>query len=386
MPAPGAPTPSWSIPPAPRKRTGAFEIVVSVIGAFAIGLSILGYLGLAGCTTTLHVAVYALVPLMIVISVLARIDRWEPEPFWTKATAFIWGAGLAVVFSSVVNTVFLFSAEAALADADTAMRFTTVAVAPIVEESAKGLGVLLIVLMRRETIHSVLDGAVYAGFAGAGFAFIENMQYFIAASQESMTSLTVTFILRGAFSPFVHPMATSITGMALAWALLHAGTALGRLAVSASGWLGAVLLHALWNLLAGLPTSEWFLAYLMIEVPLFTAWIALLLRLSRLDARSIRIGLGPYARTGWILPGEIDLVTDEAAKKAARAWAKAGGPRATRALEEFLVALAALGLDTAIMNRRGPQTARIAKDRELLASAALKRAEFLALVAGGGTR
>ncbi len=368
--------------PAPRRRAPVFELVVTVIGAGAIALSILGYLGLAGASTVGHVALYALLPLVIVLAVLGRVDRWEPEPAWTKTAAFVWGAGLAILFASAVNSAFLFSAEAATGDADSAMLATAVAVAPIVEESAKGVGVLLIVLVRRETIHSVLDGAVYAGFVGAGFAFIENMQYFIQASQESATALTVTLVLRGVFSPFVHPMATSFTGMVLAWAVVRARRAPGRIVVPVLGWIAAVATHALWNLLSSLEAGTWFLAYLLIEVPFFIAWLALLLALSRREAAAIRLGLEAYARTGWVLPSEIDLVTSEAARKAARAWARAGGPRALRAMDDFLVELASLGLDGAVMVRRGAEPARVARDRELLAAATAHREEFLELVTG----
>ena len=50
-------------------------------------------------------------------------------------------------------------------------------VAPITEEGAKGLFILLLLWFRRRVIDGVLDGIVYAGLVGVGFAFTENILY-----------------------------------------------------------------------------------------------------------------------------------------------------------------------------------------------------------------
>ena len=49
--------------------------------------------------------------------------------------------------------------------------------APVTEETLKGLGVLLIYLFRRREFDGIIDGIVYAGLIGAGFAFSENILY-----------------------------------------------------------------------------------------------------------------------------------------------------------------------------------------------------------------
>ena len=50
--------------------------------------------------------------------------------------------------------------------------------APIVEEFAKGLGVFIIFVIARRAFDGPIDGIVYGGLVGAGFAFTENIQYF----------------------------------------------------------------------------------------------------------------------------------------------------------------------------------------------------------------
>src|SRR5665811_423001 len=54
-------------------------------------------------------------------------------------------------------------------------------VAPITEEGAKGLFVLLLLWARRHELDGILDGIVYAGMVGVGFAFTENILYLTGA-------------------------------------------------------------------------------------------------------------------------------------------------------------------------------------------------------------
>ena len=54
-------------------------------------------------------------------------------------------------------------------------------IAPLTEEAGKGLFVLLLLYIRRHTLDGVIDGLVYAGLVGVGFAFTENILYYAAA-------------------------------------------------------------------------------------------------------------------------------------------------------------------------------------------------------------
>ncbi len=210
--------PVWQPPHGPRTLPW-FEIVF-------IGLGVLGMAGLlvqdmatAGVASTAQMAGIALIPLALVLTVLGDIDRWEPEPAWSRAAALAWGAGVATVAASIANTAMLVKITQVTGDHQGALATVSVLVAPVVEETLKGLGVVIIVGWRRSSINSVLDGVVYAGHVGAGFAFVENIGYFMNAGGGAQLGMTV--FLRGVLSPFVHPMATSLTGAALAWAVVH---------------------------------------------------------------------------------------------------------------------------------------------------------------------
>src|SRR5688572_11894076 len=57
-------------------------------------------------STTPHAVLLALTPMGIVLPVMLWLDRVEPEPRGALVHAFLWGATVAVVVSSIVNATF----------------------------------------------------------------------------------------------------------------------------------------------------------------------------------------------------------------------------------------------------------------------------------------
>lgn len=175
--------------------------------------------------------VAGLIPLVIVLPVLGWLDRVEPEPRSSRVHAVLWGGSVAIVAALIVNTIV------ALTVGETAAMVIS---APLVEESAKALGVVWAV--RRREIDSVSDGIVYAGWVALGFAVVEDISYFAIADIEG--AFLETVILRAFFTPFAHPLFTFWVGLAVGRAVFH-----GRSIWPAMTWgLGlAVGTHALWN-------------------------------------------------------------------------------------------------------------------------------------------
>lgn len=194
------------------------------------GLLMLPIIGIAVATEPIVLAL-ALVPLVFIVPVLAWIDRLEPEPWASRLHALLWGATVAVLVSSVVNVTVLLTAGEEWAAAVSA---------PLVEETMKGLGILWAV--RRREVDGPVDGLVYAGWVGAGFAMIENLEYFLVAADDGV--LAETFVARALLTPFAHPLFTAWIGLAIGLAV----AARRRLPGAAWwGWLIAVGLHAGWN-------------------------------------------------------------------------------------------------------------------------------------------
>ena len=99
-------------------------------------------------------------------------------------------------------------------------RSTTAIVAPVTEEATKGLFVLLLLWFRRRELDGVLDGLVYAGLVGVGFAFVENILYLAdaydgAAGAGGVGAVAGTLVVRCLFSPFAHPLFTAFTGIGI---------------------------------------------------------------------------------------------------------------------------------------------------------------------------
>jgi protease PrsW len=306
---------------------GAIAIVV--LSLITLAVSALLIVGL-GPGAFVAGGILALVPLTIVLIGVSWIDRWEPEPRGNLAFAFLWGAGFAVLAALLVGAE-VDNVVNSLGGPGPAYDFIgSVIQAPIVEESGKGLGLLLIFLVARKHFDGPIDGIVYAAWVAGGFAFTENILYFGSQIVESggfSSDLAHTFLVRGIMSPFAHVMFTSCTGVALGLAARRTGTFGGILAFLV-GLVPAMFLHALWNG-ALYFVSDFFGYYLVVQVPLFIGAILLVRFFRRRQARLTFDRLGEYAAAGWYGPTEIAAVATFHGRSQALRWARSKGLRTT---------------------------------------------------------
>ncbi len=155
--------------------------------------------------------------------ILYWLDRFEKEPLLLLGGVFLWGAVVAAGSAFIINTtlgigVFMFTGSEIATDLATGSL-----VAPLVEESLKGLAVLIVFLVFRREFDSVLDGIIYAGVAALGFAATENAYYiyaygYLESGWSGIFSLTfIRVILVG----WQHPFYTAFFGIGLAMARLN---------------------------------------------------------------------------------------------------------------------------------------------------------------------
>lgn len=177
------------------------------------------------------VVIAGLVPLLIVLPVLSWLDRVEPEPRSSKVHAILWGACVAVIVASIVNSVVgvLFGELAVI-----------IGSAPLIEEAAKAVGIVWAV--RRRDVDSVTDGIVYAGWVAIGFAVVEDITYFAVADVDG--ALLPVFVVRALMTPFAHPLFTFWTGLAIGRAVSQGQQIWPR---ALWGYGLAVACHAAWN-------------------------------------------------------------------------------------------------------------------------------------------
>ena len=202
-----------------RRDSRAFTVTVSVLVAVG-GLLMLAILALSGAPAIMFLATgMAAVPVVPLVLCYLWLDRYEPEPKELLAFGLLWGAFVATVAAILIGgvggLVVPFTEDESLA-----------IVAPVTEEASKGLFLLLLLWWRRAELDGVLDGIVYAGMVGIGFAFTENILYLAAAYNGSdgvgpggVVGITTTFVVRCLLSPFAHPLFTAFIGIGVGLAV-----------------------------------------------------------------------------------------------------------------------------------------------------------------------
>jgi RsiW-degrading membrane proteinase PrsW (M82 family) len=190
-------------------------------------------------------------PALFYAAIVYWLDRFEKEPLRLLAGAFLWGAVVATIGAIIATTVLQVGLEVFTGNPALAEITGTTLFAPLVEESLKGLAVLIIFLAFPHEFDSVLDGIVYAAITALGFAATENVLYlyFQGYSSEGTTGLVVLFVLRVLLGGWGHAVYTAFIGIGLAVARLRRGWAI-KLAAPVLGWGMAVFLHALHNTMA----------------------------------------------------------------------------------------------------------------------------------------
>ncbi|MBF4576799.1 PrsW family intramembrane metalloprotease [Frondihabitans sp. VKM Ac-2883] len=320
-------------PPALRRRSPATSFAALAVGFVVIACfaaAVVVYFVSVLPTEVLTIGIFlAVVPLVIVLFGIWLVDRWEPEPRVALIFAFFWGAGVSVgaalLFDFAVQTVQ--SALGASGESETADIVGAVVQAPVVEETAKGVGVLLVLWIFRRTFDGPIDGIVYAATVAAGFAFVENIQYFsvqVVHQAFGGESVAGVFLVRALMAPFGHIIYTACVGFALGVASRRTGP-LGALGYFAVGLVPAMLLHALWNGALVVVGDRFLAYYVLVQVPIFVACVVLVVVLRYLERRVTRLRLADYAGAGWFDQTEVAMLSSGASRRRAQRWAKYNG-------------------------------------------------------------
>jgi RsiW-degrading membrane proteinase PrsW (M82 family) len=276
------------------KPSGHQSVIKIILAVFAImvaallGLIVLLLIGAETGPVELVIGlICATLPVPIYVMLLLWIDRYEHEPLWMLATAFFWGALVAVFIAFVFNTGISIFAAVATHSQQIGENVGAVISAPIVEESAKA-AILLILFFKKDEFDGILDGIVYAGMVGLGFAMSENILYYGRALQGGLGGLTVVFIIRGMAAPFSHPLFTSMTGIGLGWAR-QSNNGFIKITMPVLGFMLAVLMHATWNGTATYGGTAGFVAaYFLIMGPAFIITLMVIFFSWRREGRIVR--------------------------------------------------------------------------------------------------
>jgi protease PrsW len=312
-----------------------FTVVVAVTMLAGAGVMAVVLLASGAPDALVVGTLLAALPVGPLVAVFLWLDRYEPEPRGLIITALGWGALVATAAALILQALdqFAFGRPESLSAA---------VVAPITEEAMKGVFVLLLVVARRRVLDGVLDGIVYAGMVGIGFAFTENILYLASAymggeglGPGGVGAVTGTFIVRGIFSPFAHPFFTAAIGVGIGYAVVTRSR-FWRVAAPILGYVVAVLAHALWNSAAVLGGGFFLLTYLFLMVPAFVMMAAFAVWARRREGLMLARALTDVAQRGLIPAYEVPWLARIPGRRAARAHAsRFGGEPALKAMQEY---------------------------------------------------
>jgi RsiW-degrading membrane proteinase PrsW (M82 family) len=217
---------------------------------------VVGGLGSAAAMVFLRALALSSLLSVLPVVVLWYLDRRERETPALYAAAFLWGGVIATTLALPANT-FVIQAVAAWLEQNAALRemlgpeaalmIGAPLAAPIVEETAKGLGIVLLFWLVRGEFDNTRDGFIYGALVGCGFNWFESalyvqqnfVQFGIASYGFQLGARYAWLGLAG------HAMFSGIFGAALGYARVTRHRWTGWL-VAAAGFLVAMLAHA-WN-------------------------------------------------------------------------------------------------------------------------------------------
>jgi RsiW-degrading membrane proteinase PrsW (M82 family) len=317
-------------------------VILGIVFASVCLLFILAFDAVTGGASFVVGLLLAVLPVAVWLPLVLALDRLEPEPPSALTFAFLWGAGVAALFASILNTLGLsLLTETELTGEQEGWYVVATFGAPVVEELLKGAVLFGMLWWRRQELNGPTDGVIYAAMVGLGFAATENIQYFIDALE--VNQLGYVFVLRAIVSPLLHPLCTAMTGIGVAVAAL-AGPGRLRRRAPIYGLLGAIALHSLWNGSTKFGIVGLGGAYL-VGFAVLVALIVILARDRRRIVQLIGHYLPLYGPVGIVTPDDLRMLSSLPGRRAARSWARAAGGRtAERAMTDYQQAATELAL------------------------------------------
>lgn len=199
---------------------------------------------------------FGFVPMFLFGFFVYWLDRYEKEPKALLGATFFWGVIIAGGGAFIINTVLGIGVYV-VTNSDATTNFATASIiAPIVEETLKGLAVAVVFFIFRKEFDTVLDGIIYGSMVGLGFSAIENTLYiyrngFLEGGWEGLFALAfIRVILVG----WMHACFTAFTGIGFALARVNKNP-LVKFGAPILGLGIAIAAHAFHNTFGGLVGS-----------------------------------------------------------------------------------------------------------------------------------
>ncbi|HET8841404.1 MAG TPA: PrsW family glutamic-type intramembrane protease [Ktedonobacteraceae bacterium] len=217
--------------------------MITIILNSVIGISALEQNGIASIVTALTIP---LIPAVGIFLLVNFMDRFEREPWFLRLAAFFWGAIIAIPPALFIETQVNTWLSSWLADNTNNILIHALyrgLNAGITEETIKGLGLILLLIILRDEFDNVTDGVVYGALIGAGFAMVENFGYFASNGDNFLAILIVGRIILGWLG---HSTFIACFGAALGY-IRHTRSHWKQIIIPLIGFLLAVGMHSFFD-------------------------------------------------------------------------------------------------------------------------------------------
>ncbi len=181
---------------------------------------------------------------------------------------------------------------------------------------------------RRNELNSLTDCLVYAGIVGGGLRLAGGHplhRRWRVCFGESLLTAAMRLIM----APFAHSLFTTMFGIGVFFAL-HQRNAIAKAGCILLGYIGAVIMHGLWNGSSLLGVQAYFLVYLLWMVPIFALAIWLGVASRRREQRVVAAKLPGMVAAGLVTPNEATWLGSIRNRKLAIGEATRLGGRARR--------------------------------------------------------
>jgi RsiW-degrading membrane proteinase PrsW (M82 family) len=216
-------------------------MITIILNSF-VGMSALAQNGAASFVAIL---IIPLVPAVGIFLLVNFMDRFEREPWFLRLAAFLWGAIIAIPPAFFIETKVDGMLNNMLGPGTSEVLRTALQGlnAGVTEETIKGLGLLLLFIILRDEFDNVTDGIVYGALIGAGFAMVENFNYFAANSKNFLVFLIVGRVILGWLG---HSTFIACFGAALGY-VRYTRVRWKQIVIPLIGYLIAVGLHSFFD-------------------------------------------------------------------------------------------------------------------------------------------
>ncbi|OZC76959.1 PrsW family intramembrane metalloprotease [Rhodococcus sp. 06-418-5] len=299
-----------------------------------------------------------------------HVDRYERQPVNLVLTGFVWGATAATFAIAVQANDALGSLYAKWFGQVWAQDWHAGLSAPFVEETAKGVGIVVLIALAPRLVRTPTDGLLLGAFIGLGFQTSEDLLYSISGATQGFgshqTDGLIGSIATRTFSDIVsHPLFTALFCAGVIY-LLGSPAQPRRIGRGIALIVAPIVVHAVWDSMTALAGgTAVVVVVLMVGDFLFAVtalWIAFVWAHPR-EAHFVRDVLGPEVDAGVLTDDEV---TAAGGWRQQRQYVKASTDRADKKKRRHLVR-AALDLCADLAVSKGLDSDRVVHSRAEIA-------------------